>query len=507
VSVVDDGRLRVLKNRKGHHLHPSVVAFLPNGKVSVGVRGKLRKIIDPANTIFSIKRIIGQPFSRKKLQEVIALFPFDVYEGANEQALVKTRAGVIPALHISSYVLRHLRKMSQRSLGRPIDECVITVPANFTEGQRKATVAAARGAGMSVLRVLNEPTAAALAYGHGQGLDQTIAVFDFGGGTFDITLLKVRGDVFEVLATGGDSFLGGDDMDRALAEHLALEFLRQHRFDLRADRMSFAKLMVIAEEVKIRLSKQEVVEDVVRELAYGEGGAPLDLELSITRDKFNSLVSSIVERSLVHCESVLAQGGMLPSDVDAVVLAGGACRMPYVYQRVAELFDREPQAHIDPMQVVSAGAGIYAHHLRTADQNTGAGLLMDVTSHALGMATVGEETEHLIDKNVTIPAEGTRVFTTSKDNQTTVRIYVCQGESRSFRRNAPIGELRFDNLRPAPRGEVEIEVSFLIDSDGMLSVSARDLETGRETEATMSVLGIDETARTPEVWDAEPTVA
>jgi molecular chaperone DnaK len=494
VACIQNGEVVVIANEQGHRLHPSVVAFKPNGERVVGLAARLRRIIDPINTIFSAKRIIGQSFRAPAVQEALRHLPYRVEEGQNQESIVVTRAGRFTVPQISSIVLARLKEVAEKHLGQPIKYCVVTVPANFSDGQREATRQAAELAGMEVLRILNEPTAAALAYGQNRKLHQRIAIFDLGGGTFDLTLLAVREDLYEVIATGGDAFLGGDDMDRALANDLAMRCLEQHRVDPRTDAEAMAKLLIASEQIKMKLSKEQVVEGTLNELAYGEGGVALSLKFNVTRQQFESLIAPLVDRAIVKAEEVLAEAGVSADRVDEVLLVGGATRVPLVRERVAQQFGAASKAQINPMEVVAAGAALHGHALFTpaGESQTSVGLLMDVTSHALGIATAGGYAEFIIDKNTPIPAEGTRVFTTANDQQTEVEIRVCQGQERRFDSNVPVGELRLDGLRPARRGDIRVEVSFLIDANGILQVAAKDLETGRDERATLSLIGISD---------------
>ncbi len=491
IAYIKAGQVVIIPDEEHHLLHPSVVAFKPSGARLCGLKARLRRVVDPDNTIFSAKRLIGQPFSSRAVQRAVAQLPFTVEAGPNQESLVVTRAGRIPVIEISSYVLEHLKSSAERHLGHPVSHCVVTVPAHFSDGQRSATRQAAERAGFEVLRVLNEPTAAALAYGLGRELDQRIVVFDMGGGTFDVTVLAIRGNLFEVIATGGDPYLGGDDMDKALADWLAQQFLATHRVDLAPHRHAVAKTIIAAEQIKMQLTDRAEVEGSISELDYGEGGVPLDLDFRITRSEFESLITELVDRSLLMAEGVLAEAGLAPQLVDEVLLVGGATRVPYVRRRVAEFFGTQPRADINPMMAVSAGAAVQAETLFSPpDDPVNAALLLDVTPHGLGVATAGRYTDILINKNSPIPVEMTRVFSTSSDFQTVVDIEVCEGENKRFAENQALGTLRLEGLRPAPRGETRIEVSFLLDADGILQVAARDLGTGQSQHANLRVNGV-----------------
>ncbi len=492
VATVRDGKVEVIADAEGNTLHPSIVAFLPNGQRVVGRAARERRVIDPAHTVFSAKRLIGQPFQSPGVQEVIRHLPYRVEEGRDQEPIIVTRGGRMRVPEISGILLAYLRDLAQQRIGEPVNHCVITVPANFSDGQREATRQAAGYAGMEVLRIVNEPTAAALAYGHERKVQQRVAIFDFGGGTFDLTLLAVRDDLFEVIATGGDPFLGGDDMDQALAKRLVRLMLEQHRVDLSTDPTAFAHLLLAAEQIKMRLSRDEVVEGTLNELAYGPGGQPIGLQFRIQRDELEIMLADVVQRSITCAQRVLAGAQIEPAAVDEVILVGGATRVPLVRKRVTQEFGKPPMGGINPMEVVACGAALHAHGLFAPPGGAVAevGVLLDVCSHSLGLSTAGGYAEVLIPKNTGIPAEKARVFSTAQDGQQAVILKVCQGESRRFEENAALGELRLTGLRAAARGVVKIEITFLIDADGILQVSARDIETGRAEQATLRVLGV-----------------
>jgi molecular chaperone DnaK len=496
VATVINHQIEVIRDGKGRALHPSVVAFLPTGETVIGHRARARRVIDPLNTIFSAKRIIGRPYRDPTAQHVMGHLPYRVIEGENQEPLIQTRAGVSSVIDIAAMVLEYLRELAHAQLGVPVRHCVVTVPANFSDGQREATRRAAERAGMQVLRILNEPTAAALAYGHTRTHDRRVAVFDFGGGTFDLTLLSVHDGLYEVLATTGDPFLGGDDFDNAVADHLAIGFLQRHRVDLNAAPESRARLLQAAEEIKIELSSSQMAQGVVPDMAYGDGGRPLSLEFNLSRIDFGTLVDPFVSRAMALTEGLMRDAEIAPNAIDEVVLVGGTTLVPAVRERVARFFGKAPLTDVNPVQVVAAGAALQANALFAPPEEQGAavGLLMDVTSHSLGIATAGGYTEFLIEKNTPIPAEGTRIFSTAQENQDMVRIRICQGHDKRFEENSVLGELRLSGLRAARRGEVQVEVTFLVDANGILQVAARDLQTGRDERATLSVLGLTDNA-------------
>jgi len=491
VAVVQGQKALVIPDREGRRIHPSVVSFHPKGTVLVGQEAVRRRIIDPANTVFSVKRLIGRTFKSEAVQTARKRSPFKIVEGENQQPMVVARGNEYTIPEISAFVLRHVRSIAEEFLGSSVTDAVITVPANFNDAQREATRAAGRIAGLNVLRILNEPTAAALAYGHGQGMNTRVAIYDFGGGTFDTTLLRLSGKVFEVLGTSGDSFLGGDDIDQRLVDYMVQLFLRQTRIDLRTNISAIARLQQVGEQVKRQLSTRPKALVQVQEVALGPGGQPLHLAFSLTRERLNTMARDLVQRSFLICDEALKLASMSVSQIDEVVLVGGTTKMPMVRENVEGYFSKKPRAEINPDEVVAVGAAIQAAALTRSPEARDAvdSVLLDVTPRALGIAVVGGYAETIIERNAQIPVDQTRLFVTSQDYQTQVRIQVCQGESRQFADNQPLGELVLDKLRPALRGEVKVEVTFEIDTDGILQVSARDPETGKEERAHIRVLG------------------
>ena len=505
VGTVVGDRVDVIRDRNGTALVPSAVAFVPNGETLVGRRAKERSLLDPANTILSSKRIIGRPWSSPDTQQVIAQLPYAVTAGENDESMVQTRAGPKSVIEISTRILAHLRAGAEQRLGQPVKGCVVTVPANFTDAQREATRRAAAGAGMSVLRIINEPTAAAVAHGMGSGDFRRIGVFDLGGGTFDFTVLAVHDGLFEVLATGGEPYLGGDDFDNAVADRFAYGFLREHRVDLNTNPHARARLLSAAQDAKVALSSQGIYDGIVRDIAYGVDGRELDLHFSLSRADFEALIAQQVDRAMATTQRVLIEANLVPADVHEVALVGGSTHIPLVRRRVARFFGREPNTTVDPLEAVARGAALHAHALWTAAQAPpesataadapGVGLLMDVTSHALGVATLGDNVQTLIRKNTTIPCEGSHVFSTVQDNQREVTIRISQGEAQRFSESEQLGVLHLTNLRPAPRGETSIAVDFIMDANGILQVSARDIATGQKTEVVLSMRGLESAGR------------
>lgn len=503
---------------RGERVHPSVVAFPSSGGVVVGNDAKRYKLTEPHHVIHSAKRFIGQNIRAPLVQLAMTGVRYRVEEGPNQQPIVVVRDRRMTMPEISSNVLLHLKRCAERQLGTPIKDAVVTVPANFTDGQRQATKEAGRLAGLDVMRLINEPTAAALAYGFGRDRQQVICVFDFGGGTFDVSILRLNGEVFEVLASEGDFFLGGDDLDRALGEVLAAECNRVLRVDPRPHAPLMMKLMMGAEAIKCHLSENDAAEGEIDGLDM-PGAAGGRLPFAISRKQFEDLIAGYINRTIEVTKQVLLTAGLDARSVSEVLCVGGSTRIPLVRQRLAEVFRKEPNTKINPDEVVAQGAAIQAGSLvgnlsagtgmgaRDAVATTGHSMLggggnvvlpqhaakrpilMDVNPATLAIQTAGGFTERLLDKNAPIPIERTRVFTTSRDNQTRVEIDCCRGENRRYTENEPLGTLVMDDLPAKPRGDLQIEVSFRVDADGILHVRASDAESGQRQEAHLQVLG------------------
>jgi molecular chaperone DnaK len=503
---------------RGERVHPSVVAFPSSGGVVVGADAKRYRLTEPHHVIHSAKRFIGQNIRAPLVQLAMTGVRYRVEEGPNQQPIVVVRDRRMTMPEISSNVLLHLKRCAERQLGTPVKDAVVTVPANFTDGQRQATKEAGRLAGLDVMRLINEPTAAALAYGFGRDRQQVICVFDFGGGTFDVSILRLNGEVFEVLASEGDFFLGGDDLDRALGEVLAAECNRILRVDPRPHAALMMKLMMGAEAIKMHLSENDAAEGEIDGLDM-PGAAGSRLPFQITRKQFEDLIAGYINRTCEVTKQVLLTAGIDARSVNEILCVGGSTRIPLVRQRLAEVFRKEPNTSINPDEVVSQGAAIQAGSLvgnlssgtgmgaRDAVATTahshlgGAGnvvlpqqqakrpILMDVNPATLAIHTAGGFTERLLEKNSPIPIERTRVFTTSRDNQTRVEIDCCRGEHRRYTENEPLGTLVLEDLPPKPRGDLKIEVSFRVDADGILHVRAADQTTGVRQEAHLQVLG------------------
>lgn len=499
VAVVQGNKVTVIPDRAGKRVHPSVICFHPNGTVLSGSDAKARRSIDAANTVFSSKRLIGRRFTSQAVQEMMQRVPYKIIQGDNEQPLIESRKRQYTCSEIGALVLRAARDLAQDSMDQKVEDAVVTVPANFDDAQREATRLAGRIAGLNVLRVLNEPTAAALAYGYGRGIRSRIAIYDFGGGTFDITILQLDDQVFEVLATAGDTFLGGDDIDEVIVTNMVQMFLRETRIDLALQRGAMERLRSVAEQIKCSLTTEKQTLAQVQEVAYGEGGQPLDLNVTLTSEALDTVSRPLVQRSLKICDEALKLADLSATQIDDVVMVGGTTRMPLVRQMVEEYFGVAPRTDINPDEVVAVGAAIQAATLLDSGAEAAgavggaaarpSSVLLDVTPRALGIAVVGGFAETIVSRNAPIPMEQTRRFSTSRDQQTSVRIQVCQGESNVFEENQPLGELVLESLRPALRGQVKVEVTFEVDTDGILQVSAVDLDTGQAQQAHVRLLG------------------
>lgn len=487
----------VIPSREGEAIIPSVVSFLPDGHVVVGHKAKNRRLIDPLNTVYSVKRLIGRPWWAAEVKEFIAHYPFRIEKGDDDNPKIVAHGRQYSVEEVQALILRKLKKDAETYLGEEVEEAVITVPANFNESQRYATKVAGELAGLKVLRILNEPTSAALAYGYGKGFRETVAVYDFGGGTFDITILELRDSVFEVMSTAGNTYLGGDDFDDRLVRHMLAKFRSDYGYDLSSELVAVQRLKAVAERLKCELTDREHVEVALKEMIPGSS-EPVEFRYSIDRAAFDELCRDIVEMTFAVCDEALRLGGVTASQVDHLVLVGGTTRVPLVYRMVERYFDKEPEHHVDVHQVVSVGAAIHAGGL--SDQFYGqsvgaktdgptAALLIDVTPHALGLQTVGEIYDVLVERNTNIPAERTRRFTTSADDQSVVRLQIYEGESRNTADNSKLGELTLEGIRPAPRGEVELDVTFRLNTDGMLEVSAVDPETGVSQNCSLNISG------------------
>jgi len=480
VAVMEGGDPVVIPNAEGNRTTPSVVAFSKTGERLVGQVAKRQAITNPANTVFSIKRFMGRKFS--EVTEEMKMVPFTVVPAANGDVRVKAGGKDYSPPEISAMILGKLKEAAEAYLGQKVTRAVITVPAYFNDSQRQATKDAGQIAGLTVERLVNEPTAAALAYGLDKKKDETIAVYDFGGGTFDISILEVGEGVVEVKSTNGDTHLGGDNIDQRVIDWILAEFKKDQGIDLSKDPMAMQRLKEAAEKAKIELSN--VIEtDVNLPFITADASGPKHLQLKLTRSKLEQLVEDIINRSMGPCRQALKDAGVEPKDIDEVVLVGGQTRMPRIQQLVKELFGKEPHQGVNPDEVVAIGAAIQGGVLAGDVKDL---LLLDVTPLSLGIETLGGVMTKLIERNTTIPTKKTEVFSTASDNQTSVEIKVLQGEREMARDNKLLGVFHLIGLPPAPRGMPQIEVTFDIDANGILNVSAKDLGTGKEQKITIT---------------------
>lgn len=482
VAVIEAGEPTVLENSEGSRLTPSVVAITKTGERLVGQVAKRQAVTNPENTIFSIKRLMGRKYDDPEVQRTMKSVPYKITRAPNGDARVVMGGREYSPPEISAMILQKLRIDAETRLGEKITQAVITVPAYFNDSQRQATKDAGTIAGLEVLRIINEPTAASLAYGLDKKRDQLIAVYDLGGGTFDISILQLGEGLFEVKATNGDTHLGGDDFDQRIVDWLADEFRKETGIDLRKDRMALQRLKEAAEKAKIELSSTMQTE-VNFPFITADASGPRHLMMTLTRAKLEQLVSDLIERTRGPVMQALQDAGVKASDINEVVLVGGQTRMPAVLELVRKIFGREPNKSVNPDEVVAIGAAIQAGVLKGEVKDV---LLLDVTPLSLGVETLGGVMTRLIERNTTIPTRKSEIFSTAEDNQTSVEIHVLQGERELARDNKSLGRFHLQGIPPAPRGVPQIEVTFDIDANGILNVTARDRATGREQKITIT---------------------
>ncbi|SEL35595.1 molecular chaperone DnaK [Roseovarius azorensis] len=485
VAIMDGSQARVLENSEGARTTPSIVAFTENERL-VGQPAKRQAVTNPENTIFGVKRLIGRRADDVDLAKDKKNMPFAVIDGGNGDAWVKARGEKYSPSQISAFILGKMKETAESYLGEEVTQAVITVPAYFNDAQRQATKDAGKIAGLEVLRIINEPTAAALAYGLDKEDTHTIAVYDLGGGTFDVTILEIDDGLFEVKSTNGDTFLGGEDFDMRIVNYLADEFKKEHGVDLTQDKMALQRLKEAAEKAKIELSSSSQTEINQPFISMGSNGQPLHMVVKLTRAKLESLVNDLIQASLKPCKAALKDAGMSASDIDEVVLVGGMTRMPKVVEEVTKFFGKEPHKGVNPDEVVAMGAAIQAGVLQGDVKDV---VLLDVTPLSLGIETLGGVFTRLIDRNTTIPTNKSQIFSTAEDNQNAVTIRVFQGEREMAADNKMLGQFNLENIPPAPRGMPQIEVTFDIDANGIVSVSAKDKGTGKEQKITIQASG------------------
>jgi len=485
VAVVDGGKPVVIPNTGGYKTSPSMFAISQDGKRLVGHLAKRQAITNARNTVFASKRLIGRRFESPEMAKAVELFPYEISEGPNGDARIMVADKAYSCSEISGIILREMKRVAEEYLGEPVSDAVITVPAYFNDTQRQCTKDAGKIAGLEVLRIINEPTAAALAYGIGQREEQKIAVYDLGGGTFDISILDLAEGVVEVLATAGNTFLGGEDFDQRIVEHILEEFNKGEGLDLRDDLMALQRLKDAAEKAKCDLSSLNATEINLPFIANDANGAR-HLNLELTRETLEGLVTDIVNHTMKSVEQCVTDAGLTPQDIDHVVLVGGQTRMPLVQQAVTRFFGKPPHRGVNPDEVVAVGAAIQGNVLVSGDSDL---LLLDVTPLSLGIATFDGHFATLIQRNSTVPVRKSHVFTTTRDDQTAVKIRVLQGEDERADENHLLGEFVLSDIPSAPKGEPEIEVSFDIDANGIVNVSARDQNSGREQSITVKTTG------------------
>jgi molecular chaperone DnaK len=485
VSIMEGSQAKVLENAEGTRTTPSVVAFLDNGEKLVGQPAKRQAVTNPKDTIFASKRLMGRSFEDQTVKKDINKVPFSIVKSENGEAWVEGKGKKYSPSQISAFVLQKMKETAEKYLGQAVTKAVITVPAYFNDAQRQATKDAGKIAGLEVLRIINEPTAAALAYGFDKKNGQKIAVYDLGGGTFDVSILEIGDGVFEVKSTNGDTFLGGEDFDDAIVNYLIDEFKKDNGIDLRNDKLALQRLKEAAEKAKIELSSAAETEINLPFITADKTG-PKHVNLKFTRAKLEALVSSLVERTLEPCKVALKDSGFTAAEINEVVLVGGMTRMPKIVETVKNFFGKEPNKSVNPDEVVAMGAAIQGGVLQGDVKDV---LLLDVTPLSLGIETLGGVSTKLIEKNTTIPTKKSQVFSTAEDNQPAVSIRVMQGEREMAADNKILGNFELVGIPPAPRGTPQIEVTFDIDANGIVSVSAKDKGTGKEQKIQIQASG------------------
>jgi molecular chaperone DnaK len=485
VAVMDGASARVIENAEGARTTPSIVGFSEDGERLTGQPAKRQAVTNPLNTLFAIKRLIGRRFDDPATKKDKEMVPFEIIASDSGDAWVEAGGEKYSPSQVSAFILQKMKETAEDYLGEKVTQAVITVPAYFNDAQRQATKDAGKIAGLEVLRIINEPTAASLAYGLDKNDGQTIAVYDLGGGTFDVSILEIGDGVFEVKSTNGDTFLGGEDFDMALVEHLAEEFHKENGIDLRGDKLALQRLKEAAEKAKIELSSATQTE-VNLPFITADASGPKHLNLKLTKTAFEGLVENLVQRTRTPCEAAMKDAGVSLKEIDEIVLVGGQTRMPRIREFVKDVFGKEPNMSVNPDEVVAMGAAIQAGVLQGDVKDV---LLLDVTPLSLGIETLGGVFTRLIDRNTTIPTKKSQVFSTADDNQSAVTISVCQGEREMATDNKNLGQFNLEGIPPAPRGVPQIEVTFDIDANGLVNVSAADKATGKEQAIRIEASG------------------